>query len=444
MGDGTDLEAGNTRVAASMSWDIWWTYDGISGPSYWGLINPEWRLCHVGKRQSPINIVPSQLLFDPNLKLIHIDKQRVIGNLTNTGHSVILTVYHPPPEPPDSSGTSGLDEEPMVPSGPSPINITGGPLVYSYQVEQIHLHFGTTAGTGSEHTINGYAFPAEVSLIAAIPRRYLYVLIESFHSKPNLSFSVLMQIQIFGFNSYLYKNFSDALLRPQGIVGISIMLQIGDLSHPELRYITNQLDKIKYGGEQVTLRGISIRALLPDTDFFMTYEGSITMPACHETVTWIIMNKPIYITEQQMAICTIILKGLCLDIRALASTTQQEDTAAVKRAPGGWHRAPTPSPLRQPPEGFHQQTPGVEGQPPPNVSHLAASSKLLSLRKLMQGAPNAPKAPLGNNFRPTLPLHHRVVRTNIDLIRRSSDASKECPTMENTRMFYKASLWNGS
>lgn len=25
----------------------------------------------------------------------------------------------------------------------------------------------------------------------------------------------------------------------------------------------------------------------------MTYEGSTTMPACQETVTWVVMNKPI-------------------------------------------------------------------------------------------------------------------------------------------------------
>jgi len=24
------------------NWHEWWTYDGISGPSYWGVINPAW------------------------------------------------------------------------------------------------------------------------------------------------------------------------------------------------------------------------------------------------------------------------------------------------------------------------------------------------------------------------------------------------------------------
>lgn len=34
------------------------------------------------------------------------------------------------------------------------------------------------------------------------------------------------QIQIFGFNSQLYNNFSEALHRAQGIVGVSLLLQV--------------------------------------------------------------------------------------------------------------------------------------------------------------------------------------------------------------------------
>ena len=34
----------------AVNWLEWWTYDGISGPSFWGLINPEWSLCNQGLR----------------------------------------------------------------------------------------------------------------------------------------------------------------------------------------------------------------------------------------------------------------------------------------------------------------------------------------------------------------------------------------------------------
>ena len=40
------------------NWNEWWTYDGISGPAYWGLINPAWTMCNKGRAQSPVNIDP--------------------------------------------------------------------------------------------------------------------------------------------------------------------------------------------------------------------------------------------------------------------------------------------------------------------------------------------------------------------------------------------------
>lgn len=48
-----------------------------TGPAFWGLINPEWSLCNKGRRQSPVNLEPQRLLFDPNLRPLHIDKHRV-------------------------------------------------------------------------------------------------------------------------------------------------------------------------------------------------------------------------------------------------------------------------------------------------------------------------------------------------------------------------------
>lgn len=50
----------------------------ITGPSFWGLINPQWSLCSKGRRQSPINIEPDKLLFDRHLRPVHVDKHRVI------------------------------------------------------------------------------------------------------------------------------------------------------------------------------------------------------------------------------------------------------------------------------------------------------------------------------------------------------------------------------
>lgn len=38
-----------------------------SVPSFWGLVNSAWNLCAIGKRQSPIDIETSHMIFDPHL-----------------------------------------------------------------------------------------------------------------------------------------------------------------------------------------------------------------------------------------------------------------------------------------------------------------------------------------------------------------------------------------
>lgn len=48
------------------------------------------------------------------------------------------------------------------------------------------------------------------------------------------------------------------------------------------------------------LMGLNIADLYPDTTRYITYEGSITVPPCYETSTWILINKPVYVTQMQV------------------------------------------------------------------------------------------------------------------------------------------------
>ncbi|KAF8791600.1 Carbonic anhydrase-related protein 10 like protein [Argiope bruennichi] len=172
------------------SWEEWWTYDGISGPDYWGLLNPEWKLCNRGRRQSPIDIEPSILLYDPGMGKVEVDKQKVNGTLKNTGHSVRFRL--------DSTSPA--------------VMVNGGPLSYKYRVHEILLHYGRTDDKGSEHTISGHAFPAE--------------------------------LQILGYNNQLYDSMAEAMPKTQGVVGVAVMVQISNVSSPDIRLLTSQLDKI--------------------------------------------------------------------------------------------------------------------------------------------------------------------------------------------------------
>ncbi|XP_037932347.1 putative carbonic anhydrase-like protein 2 [Teleopsis dalmanni] len=65
-----------------------------------------------------------------------------------------------------------------------------------------------------------------------------------------------------------------------------------------------------YGhGFSTPIRHISVRSLLPNTDHYITYEGSTTHPGCWESTVWIIVNKPIYITKQELYQLRRLMQG---------------------------------------------------------------------------------------------------------------------------------------
>ena len=57
------------------------------------------------------------------------------------------------------------------------------------------------------------------------------------------------------------------------------------------------------------MTNLNLAEIMPDTEHYMTYEGSTTYPGCWETVTWIVMNKPIYISRQEMYALKQLMQG---------------------------------------------------------------------------------------------------------------------------------------
>ncbi|KAG0427474.1 hypothetical protein HPB47_025488, partial [Ixodes persulcatus] len=157
-------------------------------PDFWGRLNPAWTLCSTGRRQSPVNIEPRQLLFDPNLKPVAVTSHRVNGQLQNTGQGIVFRLSE------DDHGG---------------VNISMGPLSYRYRVYELRLHFGRTDDRGSEHSVSGFVFPAE--------------------------------LQILGYNCDLYANVSEARQRAQGLVAVASIIKLfatrklmqGDSFHPK-------------------------------------------------------------------------------------------------------------------------------------------------------------------------------------------------------------------
>ncbi|XP_034046276.1 carbonic anhydrase-related protein 10-like isoform X2 [Thalassophryne amazonica] len=173
--------------------ESWWAYkDVVHGsfvpvPSFWGLVHSAWNLCAIGKRQSPIDIETSHMIFDPYL---------------------------------------------------TPLRLNAG----GRKVQLIH------------------------------------------------------------YNQDLYANYSEAVRSPHGIAVVSIFIKLSENSNIFLNRMLNRdtITRINYKHDAFLLMGLNIADLYPDTTRYITYEGSITIPPCYETSTWILINKPIYVTQMQM------------------------------------------------------------------------------------------------------------------------------------------------
>ena len=65
---------------------------------------------------------------------------------------------------------------------------------------------------------------------------------------------ILFQVQLLGYNRDLYANFSEAMTKPAGLVGVSVMIDLinptysPDTSNVELKKITNAIRKIRFRG----------------------------------------------------------------------------------------------------------------------------------------------------------------------------------------------------
>ncbi|GFY72808.1 putative carbonic anhydrase-like protein 1 [Trichonephila inaurata madagascariensis] len=207
--------------------NIYVQFYSYKGPDFWGLLNLEWSLCSKGRRQSPVDIDPNTLLFDPSLRNIQVDKIRIaisgdgnVGKVLNFDvelqkiahrndrkfyraqvffhrwreENVIfdgkrnlrlalrsLILFFQSMQPPylllqldiilEVNGAitntgHGVIFRTFAASHAEILNITGGPLSYKYRFSEIHIHFARTDEKGSEHLISGYQFPAEVNKIA--------------------------------------------------------------------------------------------------------------------------------------------------------------------------------------------------------------------------------------------------------------------------------------
>ncbi|XP_041506564.1 carbonic anhydrase 5A, mitochondrial [Microtus oregoni] len=200
-----------------------------------------------GTRQSPINIQWRDSVYDPQLTPLRVSYDATSCRyLWNTGYFFQV-------EFDDSSEESG---------------ISGGPLGNHYRLKQFHFHWGAANAWGSEHVVDGHAYPAELHLVH--------------------------------WNPVKYENYKEAAVGEDGLAVIGVFLKLG-ARHETLQRLVDLLPDVKHKDTQVAVGPFDPSELLPACRDYWTYPGSLTTPPLAESVTWIIQKMPIEVAPSQLA-----------------------------------------------------------------------------------------------------------------------------------------------
>ncbi|CAO2580568.1 Carbonic anhydrase 9 [Lemmus lemmus] len=225
-----------------------WSYRGTL---LWPQVSPA---C-AGRFQSPVDIRPELTSFcralQP-LELLGYELQPLPElSLRNNGHTVQLTL------PPGLKMALGPGQE--------------------YRALQLHLHWGTSDHPGSEHTVNGHHFPAEIHVVHL---------------------------------STAFSELHEALGRPGGVAVLAAFLQESPEENGAYEQLLSHLGEIAEEGTQIKIPGLDVSALLPsDLNRYYRYEGSLTTPPCSQGVIWTVFNQTVKLSAKQLHTLSVSLWG---------------------------------------------------------------------------------------------------------------------------------------
>ncbi|NWR67410.1 CAH4 anhydrase, partial [Bucorvus abyssinicus] len=220
-------------------------------PRQWHLVDDTCK----GKKQSPINIVTKNVIYDKSLKPLNFEGYDVKGsskwNIENNGHTgKYLTLSTSP-------------------------KIGGGGLERKYKAVEFHFHWGIQGVQqylpGSEHSIDGEKQAMELHIV------------------------------------HIREDVSDVTEAKKNEDGLAVLAFFIKVEEENVNYATliKELQNIKYKGKTLgVMQPVPLSSLLPpeeDLERYYRYVGSLTTPDCHEGVIWTVFEKPIELSLSQIS-----------------------------------------------------------------------------------------------------------------------------------------------
>lgn len=221
-----------------------WSYESPYGPANWTGV------CKTGNRQSPIDIKSSEAVYDNSLgefDLKNYDTKLTLDfTVANNGHGMAVSL------------------------GGGDYVVSGGGLVGSYKTVQFHLHWGPDETAGSEHEVNGMAYPAEMHFV-------------SMNKK--------------------YSTLKEALAPADGLAVLGVFMEVGGDDNPAWSFLDYATNVTAFNTSVVVpaSKFAVFNNLLPasKTDYYR-YDGSLTTPTCNEVVTWTVFKNTVKISQRQI------------------------------------------------------------------------------------------------------------------------------------------------
>ncbi|CAJ0931919.1 unnamed protein product, partial [Mesorhabditis belari] len=199
-----------------------------------------------GKRQSPIDIVSKNVKIDAKLRKnggLRIDAKNCHFNLSIT----------------ECGWRADVDEGTSV-------ALLAPHLIGDFSLEQFHAHWSSDSKCGSEHTVDGKSFAAELHFV---------------------------------FWATKYESFAEAAQQSDGLAVVGVFIEESNKSIPKL--FANSIQEAREAGKPIAF-SLDLGKLLPSRSTFCTYPGSLTTCPYSESVTWNLFKEAIRISKQELGI----------------------------------------------------------------------------------------------------------------------------------------------